>query len=55
MAVNFIGPILMALLVASAIGVITGLVVKNKKVLLISFIALVVIVAIYVILSMFFE
>lgn len=47
MAINLIGPLLIILLIASAIGVSVGIVKKNKKLLLISLIVLVAIIAIY--------
>lgn len=54
MAVNFIGPLLMLGIVASLVGVIVGLVKKDKKITKISLMALGIIALIFIVLEGFF-
>ncbi|MFZ2539138.1 MAG: hypothetical protein WAX04_09600 [Oscillospiraceae bacterium] len=55
MAVNFIGPLLMLSGVASLVGIIFGLVKKDKKITKISLIAFTIVALIYVLASFFME
>jgi predicted MFS family arabinose efflux permease len=50
MAVNFIGPLLMLSGIASLVGIIFGLVKKDKKIVKISLIAFVIIALIFIVL-----
>jgi predicted MFS family arabinose efflux permease len=54
MAVNFIGPLLMLSGIASLVGIIFGLVKKDKKITKISLIAFVIIALIFIVLEGFF-
>lgn len=54
MAVNLIGIPLFILLIASLLGLVIGFIVKKKKLMQVSFIALVIVIIIYVVLSFIF-
>lgn len=55
MAVNFIGPIIMLVGIASLVGIITGLVKKDKKITKVSLIAFIIIVLIFIVEGFFME
>lgn len=55
MAVNFIGPLIMLIGVASLAGIVTGLVKKDKKITTVSGVAFIIIVLIFLVEGLFME
>lgn len=55
MAINFLGPLMFILMIASVIGIIVGFVMKKKNVIRAFSILLIIILLAYAVMSMFFE
>lgn len=53
--INFIGPLIMLSGVASFIGIVIGLIKKNKKILIPSLVVFLMIVALFMLEGLFFE